>query len=277
MSAVDAESTPLATERILALAASGQRGVVLTVLEGPRVGAKALAWLDPGGAVGEGGIEGDHALPGLASLLASSARLTRPTLVTHDGVRVLVDVYGPPVRLVVVGAYDIGEQLCALARRLGWRTVVLDARERFATRERMPSADELVVAWPREGLEQLAPDAATAVVVLTHDQKFDVPALVTAAQSPAFYVGALGSRRNQARRYPLLLEAGLTEAQAEQIHGPCGLNIGGETPAETALSIITEIVACWRGHDGSSLRAGRGAIHRPTAGPPETSMTEGAR
>jgi xanthine dehydrogenase accessory factor len=255
-------SSAVAAERLLELDASGQRGVVLTVLEGPHVGAKVLAWLTPLGTVDEDRIEGDRDLPGLSELLAASTRLTRPTLVVHDGVRVLVDVYGPPVRLVVVGAYDVGEQLCALARRLGWATAVLDARERYATTERMPSADELVVAWPAEGLAQLAPDASTAVVVLTHDHKFDVPALVAAAQSPAFYVGALGSRRNQARRRPLLLEAGLTAAQVDRISGPCGLDLGGETPPETALSIIAEILARRRGHDGGPLRDSGGAIHR---------------
>lgn len=253
--------SPVTAERILALDESGERGVVLTVLEGPHVGAKVLAWLTPLGAVDDARIEGDRDVPTLEQLLDASARLTRPTLVVQDGVRVLVDVYGPPVRLVVVGAYDIGEELCAFARRLGWKTVVLDARERYATAERMRSADELVVAWPTEGLAQIEPDASTAIVVLTHDHKFDVPALVAAARSPAFYVGALGSRRNQARRRPLLLEAGLTEAQVERISGPCGLDLGGETPTETALSIIAEILARRRGHDGGALSDTDRAIH----------------
>lgn len=263
MSGTAGRSAAVTAERLLELDASGQRGVVLTVLEGPHVGSKVLAWLTPLGTVDEDRIEGDRDLPGLTELLAASTRLTRPTLVVHEGARVLVDVYGPPVRLVVVGAYDVGEQLCALAHRLGWATAVLDARERYATSERMPSADELVVAWPAEGLAQLALDASTAVVVLTHDHKFDVPALVAAARSPAFYVGALGSRRNQARRRPLLLEAGLTEAQVDRISGPCGLDIGGETPPETALSIIAEILARRRGHGGGPLSETDQAIHRP--------------
>lgn len=251
----------LTAARLAAFAASGRRGVVLTVLEGPAVARKALVPLDPSVADPLAAVEGDRELPGLADLVARSADLTRPTVLEHDGVRVLADVHGPPVRLMVVGAYDIAEQLCALARRLGWETAVVDARERYATPARVPSAQQLVVAWPEQGLAQVGLDASTAVVVLTHDHKFDVPALAVAARSPAFYVGALGSRRNQQRRRPRLVEAGLTAEQIDRISGPCGLDIGGDGPVETALSIVAEIVAFARGRDGGPLRAGQGRIH----------------
>jgi xanthine dehydrogenase accessory factor len=254
-----ADGDGLTAARIAAFAASGRRGVVLTVLEGPDAGRKALVPLDaddPAGAA-----EGDRDLPGLGALVARSAGLTRSTVIEHEGVRVLADVHGPPVRLVVVGAYDIAEQLCALGRRLGWETAVVDARERYATAARVPSAQQLVVAWPEPGLAQVGLDATTAVVVLTHDHKFDVPALAAAARSPAFYVGALGSRRNQERRVPRLREAGLSAAQIDRISGPCGLDIGGDGPVETALSIVAEIVARERGRDGGALRDGRGRIH----------------
>lgn len=257
-------------ERLIALEASGVRAVVLTVLEGPRIGAKALVTLG-----GARRIEGDADLPGLDELVDRAAALTRSTVLVRDEVRVLVEVYGPPTRLVVVGAYDVGEQLCALARGLGWRTVVIDARERFATPERLPSADEIVVDWPEEGLARVAPDAATAVVVLTHDHKFDLPALRAALRTPAFYVGALGSRRNQARRHPRLLEAGVSEAEIARIAAPCGLDIGGETPAETALSIVVEIVARRNGRGGGPLGAGAGAIHGDE--PPPEAMGLGDR
>ncbi|MFA4930211.1 MAG: XdhC family protein [Patulibacter sp.] len=258
----------LTAERIAAFEASGRRGVVLTVLEGPAVARKALVPLDPDVADPDplAAVEGDRELPGLAALVARSTGLTRSTVIEHDGVRVLADVYGPPVRLVVVGAYDIAEQLCALARRLGWETAVVDARERYATAARVPSAQQLVVAWPEQGLAQVGLDASTAVVVLTHDHKFDVPALVAAVRSPAFYVGALGSRRNQQRRRPRLEEAGLTAEQIDRISGPCGLDIGGAGPVETALSIAAEIVAFERGRDGKPLRDGRGRIHASDAG-----------
>ena len=117
---------------------------------------------------------------------------------------------------------DTAEALCAAAKLLGWRTIVADARAKFATAERLPSADEIVVEWPEQALARIAPDHATAVVVLTHDDKFDVPALKAALASEAFYVGALGSRRNQERRRERLLEAGVDEDALERIAGPAG-------------------------------------------------------
>jgi xanthine dehydrogenase accessory factor len=169
--------------------------------------------------------------------------------------------YGPPPRLLVFGAVDTAESLCAGAKRLGWHTIVADARGKFATPERIPSADELLVEWPQETLAQVEPDEWTAVVVLTHDDRFDVTALAGALRSEAFYVGALGARRNQERRRALLLAEGLTEDQIDRISGPTGLDIGAETPAETALSILAEIVAVRSGHSGGRLRDGSGSIH----------------
>ena len=113
----------------------------------------------------------------------------------------------------------------------------------FATEERLPSAGEVLVAWPDDALARVTPDHDTAVVVLTHDDKFDVPALSGALASDAFYVGALGSRRNQERRRERLLEAGVAEDDIDRISGPSGLDVGAETPAETAVSILGEILA----------------------------------
>jgi xanthine dehydrogenase accessory factor len=156
---------------------------------------------------------------------------------------------------------DTAEELCRLAKRLGWRTIVADARGRFATPERVPSADELIVAWPEEALARVRPGSDTAVVVLTHDDKFDLPALKGALETEAHYVGALGSRRNQARRRDLLLEEGLPEDQLERIAGPCGLDIGAATPAETALSMMAEILAVRAGRAGGPLKEGHQRIH----------------
>ena len=129
----------------------------------------------------------------------------------------------------------------------------------------MPSADELVVGWPEEVLARVAPDHATAVVVLTHDDRFDVPALEGALASDAFYVGAIGSRRNQARRRERLLEAGVPEEAVDRISGPAGLDIGADTPAETALSILAEILAVRAGRDGGRLKDAPGRIHAEVA------------
>jgi xanthine dehydrogenase accessory factor len=174
---------------------------------------------------------------------------------------VFADVLAPPPRLLVYGAVDTAEALCRAAKLLGWRTVVADARASFATRKRIPSADELLVLWPDEALAQVQPDADTALLVLTHDDKFDLPLLEAALRTDAFYVGALGSRRNQERRRGLLLERGLSEEDLDRIAGPSGLDIGADTPAETALSMLAEILAVRAGRAGGRLKESRQRIH----------------
>jgi xanthine dehydrogenase accessory factor len=164
---------------------------------------------------------------------------------------VFAESVGPPPRLVAVGAGDIAEALCALARPLGWRTVVLDPRPALATRERVPSADEIVVAWP----DELTIDPETALVSLVHEERIDVPALRAAIEGGAFYVGALGSRRAQEKRAEQLGEL------AAEVHGPVGLDLGGETPAEMALEILAEVLAAWKKGEAPA-----GAPpHQPTA------------
>jgi xanthine dehydrogenase accessory factor len=167
-----------------------------------------------------------------------------------------------PFRLLVFGAVDLAEALCKVANELGWVTIVADPRGRFATRERIPSADELLVEWPEEVLARVKPDRSTAVVVLAHEDRFDIPALVRALRSKAFYVGALGARRNQERRRARLLEEGLSEDEIDRIAGPTGLDVGAETPAETAVSILAEILAVRSGRAGGRLKESKDRIHR---------------
>jgi xanthine dehydrogenase accessory factor len=194
--------------------------------------------------------------------LAQAARLRgRSHVIELEDRKVFADVSAPPPRLFVYGAVDTAEALCASAKLLGWRTVVADARPRFATRERLPSADEILVSWPEEALAQVAPDAATAIVVLTHDDKFDLPLMLGALATNAFYLGWLGSRRNQERRRGLLLEAGVSEEQLERIAGPCGLDVGAGSPTETAVSILAEILAVRAGRAGGPLRETSTRIH----------------
>jgi xanthine dehydrogenase accessory factor len=182
-------------------------------------------------------------------------------VVELHGRRLFADVFGPPPRLFVYGAVDTADALCAAAKAIGWRTIVADARGRFATKERLPNADEVLVAWPEEALAQVAPDHTTAIVVLTHDDKFDLPLLTGALETEAYYIGALGSRRNQDRRRERLLEAGVEEAELERISGPAGLDIGAHRPAETAVSMLAEIMAVRAGRDGGRLRDSSGRIH----------------
>ena len=146
---------------------------------------------------------------------------------------VFAEAVAPPPRLVAVGAGDIAEALCALARPLGWRTVVVDPRAGLATRERVPSADELIVQWP----DELEVDPDTAVVSLVHEERLDIPALRRAVEGGAFYVGALGSKRAQEKRREQLGDA------FDQVRGPVGIDLGGETPGEIALEILAEMLA----------------------------------
>ena len=237
---------------------------MLTVLEGEHAGAKLLVCED-GTTAGGGPDE-------LAGLARDALRTGRSHVLELDGLTVFADVYGPPPRLFVYGAVDTAEALCQAAKLLGWTTIVADARARFATRERLPSPDELIVAWPEEALAQVQPDMGTAVVVLSHDDKFDLPALQGALASEAFYIGALGSRRNQERRRERLLEAGVADADIDRIAGPCGLDLGAESPAETALSILAEILATRVGRAGGPLKTARSRIH---AEPPQPAVRPG--
>ena len=240
-------------ERLASLAESGGRGVLFTVVAGDGVGAKLLV-VEGGETVGDGPPE----LAGHADEIQRGGRNRELEL---DGRTVFAEVYGPPPRLFVYGAVDTAEALCRGAKLLGWTAIVADARAAFATAERLPSADELIVAWPDEALARVAPDHQTAIVVLTHDDKFDEPALQGALETDAFYIGALGSRRNQERRRERLLEAGVDESSLERISGPCGLDIGADTQSETALSILAEILAVRAGRGGGTLRAAKQRIH----------------
>jgi len=178
-----------------------------------------------------------------------------------EGRTVFADVSVPPPRLFVYGATDTAQSLCAAAKLLGWRTVVADARQRFATPERLPSADEVLVVWPDEALAHVAPDQATAIVVLTHDDKFDLPLVRGALATEAFYLGWLGSRRNQERRRGLLLEEGVAEEDLERVSGPAGLDLGAASAEETAVSILAEILAVRAGRSGGPLRETSTRIH----------------
>ena len=155
-------------------------------------------------------------------------------------------VYNPPPRLAIVGAVHIAQALAPMAAGLGFGVTVIDPRGAFATRERFPGVD-ITTAWPDEAMAAFAPDTRSAVVTLTHDPKLDDPALDAALRSPAFYIGALGSRKTHAARLKRLRELGHDEASLSRIHGPVGLDIEAVTAPEIALSILAEIVAVRRG------------------------------
>ncbi len=241
-------------ERLARLGEDGGRAVLFTVVEGDGVGAKALV-VEGGETVGDG-------VPAWATgQFDELVRRGRNRLLESDGAKVFTEWYGPPPRLLVYGAVDTAEALARGAKLLGWTAIVADARATFLTPERIPSADRLIAEWPEEAIAEVAPDHQTAIVVLTHDDKFDEPALIGALETEAFYIGALGSRRNQERRRERLLEAGVAEEALERIQGPCGLDIGADTQEETALSILSEILAVRAGRGGGPLRQAKQRIH----------------
>ncbi len=236
-------------------ALEAERAVLFSVVDGALAGRWSLSFEN-------GDVKGDGVPDEAVAQFDELIRGGRNRLLElSDGTKVFAEWYGPPPRLLVYGAVDTAEALCRAAGLLGWHTIVADARAKFATRERIPSADELIVAWPEEALAQVAPDHQTAIVVLTHDDKFDEPALKGALETEAFYIGALGSRRNQERRRGRLLEAGVAEEELDRISGPCGLDLGADSQSETALSILAEILAVRAGRSGGPLKTAKQRIH----------------
>jgi xanthine dehydrogenase accessory factor len=187
-----------------------------------------------------------------------------------EGIQVFVWSFAPPPRLIIFGAIDFAAALAEMGSFLGYRVTVCDARPIFATNARFPRADEVVVEWPHRYLRREAEehriDARTAICVLTHDAKFDVPVLEVALRlSSVGYVGALGSRTTHADRLSRLLEVGISDELLSQLHSPIGLDIGANTPHETALSIAAEILATRSRATGMPLRTLSGPIHRHVA------------
>jgi xanthine dehydrogenase accessory factor len=247
--------------RFAEIAAAGGRAAVVTVLsEGPSQGAKLLVLAD--GAV-EGSL-GDDALDRAAVAHAEELMWAERSERREEGeVSLFVDVVHPAPRIFAFGAVDYAATLCTLARVTGWRPYVIDPRGRFATRERFPDAEEVVAEWPEPAVGRLGGiDRATAIAVLTHDPKLDDAALTLALRSDAGYIGAMGSRRAQAARRERLLAAGVTEEEIARVRAPIGLDLGGLTAEETALSIMAEVVAARYGRAGGMLSAaGSGRIH----------------
>jgi len=221
---------------------------VATVLGGARMGQKLLLRSD-------GAVEGDWEPDDLRSAVVARAKelLDRQETASFairsgtgeegEEVEVFFESYPPPEKLIIVGAVHVAIPLVSIASTLGFHTIVVDPRTVYASRERFPHADELIVQWPSEALSQMHLHESTYCVFLTHDPKLDNPALVVALRSKAGYVGALGSRRTHAKRVDALAEMGLGTAEIARIHAPIGIPLGGRRPEEIALSIVAEITA----------------------------------
>jgi xanthine dehydrogenase accessory factor len=249
-----------------ALARGDGRGALITVMRSgghPPSGARMLVRTDGSTA----GSLGDEALERVAAEHADELMWAERSDAREVGdVLLFVDVVFPAPRMVIFGAIDFAAQLCTLARTSGWRPYVADPRGFFARPERFPDAEEVIAGWPEGVFERLGGiDRAMSIAVLTHDPKLDDAALEIALRSPAAYVGAMGSHRAQAKRRERLLAKGLTEDELGRLAAPIGLDLGALTPEETALSIMSEIVALRRGRDGGRLAHAGGRIHEVEA------------
>jgi len=219
-----------------------QTAVIVTVVRGPDdlLGREILVH-DDGNVLGTISNELDERVLNVAR--ETLARGISERVMLSDSIEVFLEVSLPPPTLIAVGGVHITIALMALAKTLGYRTVVIDPRSAFGSEARFPHVDQLIQLWPDEAFQQVPPNRSTAIAMLTHDPKLDDPALKIALPSPAFYVGALGSKTTQAKRRQRLLDDGLTEAQVNRLHGPIGLEIGAGTPEEIAMSIMAEIVS----------------------------------
>ncbi len=264
---------PAPLYEVLRAALRDDRPVALaTVTEGPGIGAKLV--VQPGepfvGTLGDPGLDrvvGRDALAELDAGLTTTRHYGAHGEARERVVAVFIESFAPAPRMVIFGAVDFTAALARAGKLLGYRVTVCDARAVFATRARFPMADEVVNEWPDRYLAGVADRLGPrdAVCVLTHDAKFDVPAIVGATATRVGYIGAMGSRRTHATRLERLREAGLDDDALERVMAPIGIDIGARTPEETAISICAEIIARRAGVAVPNLRDGAGPIHRPSA------------
>jgi len=240
--------------RLWQLQEAGAPGVLLTGAAAPTRSRQLL--LEPDRSLGTlGSAELDRAARSRVDdwLGRSDARAVELVQDDPDSL-VFVESFAPPPRLVIVGATPIGHALCAMAHRTGFEVVVVDPREAFLRPERFPDAASLDPRWPDEAMAALDLDPRTSVVILTHDEKLDNPALQVALEAGVRYVGALGSSRTHGKRVAALLESGLGQELIDRIHAPVGLDLGGRRPEEIAMAVAAELVAVRNGRQAAGKR-----------------------
>jgi xanthine dehydrogenase accessory factor len=266
--------TPSIFEQYEALLRSESPVALATVIEGPNVGAKLLVQPtgEPVGTLGHSELDRVVARDAVAELEAARSgvrsygpegQITPEDLVDQPTVRVFIESHAPPPQMWIFGAVDFTAALARVAKVLGYRVTVCDAREVFATRRRFPMADEVKVTWPTPVFDELGDELGPrdAVCILTHDPKFDVPAVQGALATRVGYIGVMGSRKTHAKRMERLALVGVTAADAARLMSPIGLDLGARTPEETAVSICAEIIARRTGRHVPSLRDSSGDIH----------------
>jgi xanthine dehydrogenase accessory factor len=233
-----------------------------TMVKGDHLGAKLLVLPDRvEGTLGDPRLD-EEATNDARELLAAEKSGTRSYLSPHreDQVEVFIETVSRPPTLLIFGAVHVAQALTRFAKLLGFKVIVSDARAKLATAERFPEADRIIQAWPDDALHELTVEPNTYVAILTHDPKFDEPALLGTLETQARYIGAVGSRKTNRDRRQRLMDAGLDAASLERIRGPIGLDIGAETPEEMAISILAEIIAVRHGRRGGPLTDATGNI-----------------
>jgi xanthine dehydrogenase accessory factor len=246
------------------LVRDGRLGSLATMVAGPAIGALAL--LDEAGAVIAGSLPDDIA----GDIRSDAVRLAdteEAVTLSYGDHEVFVETLAPAPRLIVWGADEVAISLSSMAKQAGFRVTICDPRPAFTLPERFPDAEQVVVGWPADLADQVPIDARTFVVSLTHDARVEGPLLPHVLASPARYIGAMGSRRTHAKRIERLAAEGWDQEDLDRIHGPVGLDIGAERPAEVAVSILAEMVqARHRSGTGEALRGREGRIHRQRTG-----------
>jgi xanthine dehydrogenase accessory factor len=243
----------------------GQPVCTATIIEGPGTGSRLIIWPERV----QGSLEGKlldisvtkRALGMLAQGETGIIRSGIDGEVTLDDVSIFVEAYAPPPRMIVFGAIDFAAALVRMGKFLGYHVTLCDARPVFATKARFPEADNIVVQWPHEYLRETPVDHRTLLCVLTHDPKFDLPLLEVALRSPAAYIGAMGSRHTTQVRHDSLVRRGLGESELLRLRAPIGLDIGGRTPEESAVSIAAEIISLREAATNAPLSSRSGPIH----------------
>jgi xanthine dehydrogenase accessory factor len=249
--AADDDPVVASYERVRDEARQGRASVVVAPLDGRRGRLVVLEDGTHAGTLGDTALD-DAAVRRAAELLRVSVSRVESVPGSDANVSLFFEHHGPPGTLVLVGATQVAMTLATLARELGFRTVVIDGRERLATRDRFPSADELHVGMPSELVAGVRASPATAFILVAHDYKYELPVLRQVLRSEAGYIGMLGSSRRGAAVKGLLAEEGFTAEELTRIHTPIGLDIGAQSAAEIALSILAEVVAAWRGRPGAA-------------------------
>lgn len=259
--------TPLFDELRQALRA--QTPIALaTTIEGPGVGSKLLVTpTGVSGSLGDADLDRVVTRDVLGELAAGRTGIRRygpQGQAREDDVAVFIESFAPPPQMIIFGAVDFTAALARVSKFLGYRVIVCDARPVFATKKRFPVADEVIVDWPDRLLTKIGSSLGErdAIAVLTHDAKFDIPAITSALKTDVGYIGVMGSRRTHDDRTVRLRDAGVTDAELDRLRSPLGLDLGGRTPEETAISIVAEIIALRTGRVVPSLRDTEGPIHR---------------